>query len=410
MAKGETKKTNRMLEEQRRKQEQTYQPFVQAAQQRGTEAYGRTSQLYGDLYGAYSQLAQGGGLAGAGSYGGAAVKAPNYALTNFAPTRPTYEEFQKTGGVDVNRLRAGTPTLEELSNTAGLDPTAIARFRGAGVYDEFARTGGFSEGDIRNIRARTASAVPAFYGGLRAEMGRAGRIGGAGGTAARNATALRLARERSKAQAEAVLAGELGLSESIREGRLAGAGGVAGTEASLQGYRGATRAGAATSLADIAAREQGMIQSGRMWGTAGVGDIESTIAAERNRQIEANAAAARSNAGRAASDAAYRDRMRMMGLEGLAGLRGEEMGAQQLYGGQFLQGAGSHYGLGNEQLSMRYNAPGNQPFDWGGLISAGVGAAGAFLPGAGPALAGAGGMIAPKKWKIKRVPGLPGGG
>jgi hypothetical protein len=408
MAKGsETKKTNQMLEQQRRQEQATYQPFIQQQAKQGQEAYGRTTDLYGQLSKAYTDMAAGtfGGAGGGGGGGYTAAPAPQYQLTNFAPTRPTYEEFQKTGGIDLAALRKGNPTFEALMANAGLTPEDMARFRGGGVYDEFSRTGGYTPENIANIRARGAAAIPAYYGSIQSEMDRARRIRGGSSTMS-NAAALRLAREGSRGLAESQLGTELGLAESIREGRLAGAGGMASTEAALQGHRAGTMQRAAQALAGVEETGQRLTQAGRMWGTEGVGNIEQIMAAEANRQISANQAAAASAAAASGANQRYMDQMRLAGLEGLGGLRGEELRAQQLYGGQFLEGAGQLGNLGNQQLQMRYSAKGNQPFDWAPVISAGIGAAGAFVNPVGAAsraaaplasrtIAGAGGFQVP---------------
>ncbi len=86
-----------------------------------------------------------------------------------------FEGYLPTGGIDqsaINRIGGDISSLRELGKTGGLNDEAIARYRGGGVYDEFAKTGGYSGSDIANIRSRSNSVIPSMYAGLKDELAR----------------------------------------------------------------------------------------------------------------------------------------------------------------------------------------------------------------------------------------------
>lgn len=395
MAKGETKKTNEMLEKQRGQMQSTYLPIIGAQGARADTAYGQSQDIYGQLMKGYGDMAAGtslNGAGGAGGGGGVSYQAPQYQSTNYAPVRGTYEEFQGTGGIDLAAMRKANPTFEKLMDNGGLSADDMSRMRGSGVFDEFAKTGGVSDADKANLRSRGASQVASSYGGMKEEMQRQKRISG-GNASMGNAAALRMARDQSRTSADTALGTELGISDAVRSGRQWGAGSLSSAEQQLQGLRTGNMLGAGQALANVEESGQRLTQGGRMWGTEGVRGIEENIAAEVNRQREANASAANASASSRAAAEQDRDRLRAAGLSGLSDLRGQELGAYGMYNDTALQGAGSLYGMGNEQLGLRYNAQGNNTSGWDKALGAAVGVGGAFLTGgaslAAPAIMGA---------------------
>lgn len=422
MAKGETKKTNKMLDTQMATQNKNFGDFNATQSQRSNDAYGRSNEVYQKLLEGYGGLA--GGTAGLAGGGGGGWALPS----TYGDIKAGYTDFTKTGGIDADKIRgAGHSTMEEISKTGGFDPAATgriqgdiaalrqfgqtggidaaaqARMRGGGVFDEFARTGGISDSDARNIRARGNAPISAAFGAGTAEMNRARRISG-GSASMGNAAALKMARERSRASAEAALSTELGLSDRIRSGRQFGAEGMASSEGNLQGQLNSNRlAGMSGALggemnfgnAVAGNRLQGagmwnqseagiqdMTQRGKL---AGLGGLESVAGAE--------ASAAASNASIGSSNARYADAMRLEGLEGLSRLRGQAPGEVGMYDENLLRGIGGQAGAANEGIGMRYQAPGNNRSAWDtatNLLGAGAGLAGAFMTGGATTAAGAG--------------------
>lgn len=425
MAKGEAKKTNKMLDEQMATQNKAFQGYATQQGQRGEEAYGRSNQLWDELHSGYGALAGGQGLAGAGGGGGGGWSLPS----TYGDLKNFYQGTLQTGAIDENKIRgAGHSTMEEISKsggfddatkariqgdignlrtfgqTGGIDAAAQERMRGLGVFDEFSRTGGVSEDERRNLRARGNAPISAMYAGMSEDMNRARRIqGGSSGMA--NARALAMARDQSRAAADASLNTELGISDRVRSGRQWGAEGASASETQLQGQLGTNRRFGMTGalegemgLADTIAKNrltgagmwnqsetgiQEMLQRGRFQGASGLENVAS-----------AEAAAAASQASASASNARYQDMMRLEGLEGLGRLRGQNPGEVAEYNNNQLAGITGQAGGAGNLINMRYNAPGNNRSAWDtatGLLGAGAGIAGGLMTGgASTALQGAG--------------------
>ena len=425
MAKGEAKKTNKMLDEQLATQNKAFQGYAGTQGQRGTEAYGKSNQLWDELHSGYGALAGGNFLPSSSGGGGGGWALPS----TYGDLKNFYNETLKTGAIDENKIRAaGHGTMEEISKsggfddatkarilgdinayrelgkTGGVDAAAQERMRGLGVFDEFARTGGVSDTEQRNLRARGIAPISAMYGAMAEDANRARRIqGGSSGMA--NARALAMGRERSRQAAETALNTELGISDRIRSGRQWGAEGAATTESGLQGLLSSNRlAGMGGALqgemglADTIAKNrltgagmwnqsetgiQELLQRGRFQGAGG---LENVAAAE--------AAAAASNASASAANSRYQDAMRLEGLEGLYRLRGQNPGEVAEYNNNELAGITGQAGGAGNLINMRYNAPGNNRSAWDtatGLIGAGAGIAGGLMTGgASTALTGTG--------------------
>ena len=162
--------------------------------------------------------------------------------------------------------------------------------RGMGVFDEYAQTGGLSEGDRSTIRAKGNLTIPAFYEKMRREAGRQARVTGT--NAGRSALMAKLGREQAQGAQEAAINTELGLLDRINEGRKFGATNAAQSEGALQalmsgnrlrategaiaGQRGISeymtgaRVGAAKEVGDVEQEIQNTLLGERQWGTGGL--------------------------------------------------------------------------------------------------------------------------------------------
>lgn len=107
-------------------------------------------------------------------------------------------------------------------------------FKSYSGYEDFAKTGGYSEDDIRNLRARGTAPVRAMYGNVQREMNRQRSLQG-GYAPNFMASMAKMARDQSQAQADAQQNVEAGLAEQIRAGKLQGLGGMSGIETSRLG-------------------------------------------------------------------------------------------------------------------------------------------------------------------------------
>ena len=352
MAKGsEKKKTNLMLNTAQQQAQNYTNQYMNTTAPERTQARTNATDLYGAMTGGYKDLATNKGItpellaairggAGGGGGGGGGFM-PDYSSGMLGQAKGSYEDFLKTGGVNLGRTNEAMGHLGELAGsggwspadkaaqekliagltgfgeTGGINPQDIERMRGLGVFDEFAKTGGFTPGQMQDVRSRATSQIPAAYASARQEAERMGRVTGQYNPA----VAAQMSRTAGYDTSRAALDAELGLSEQVRQGRQWGAQGLTSAEQALQtlktsnqlagmtgagGMRGnmlnaiaQNRTGAATGLGQLDIGSQGLIQQGKMFGTQGLeGMGENEAAAAR-----ANAAAgAASNAANIANE------------------------------------------------------------------------------------------------------------
>jgi hypothetical protein len=247
-----------------------------------------------------------GGSGGGGGGGGGGVG------SKLRDAEKGYREFMlKTGGWDPARLARADATVEKLKSL-GYDPETVERMRGAGVYDEFAKTGGYSEGDRSNIRQRATSGIPMFYGRMRDEANRLGTVQGGYGPA-QAALMSRMGRSQSGAAADAALNAELGIMDKVNAGRQWGATGMTEAESALSGLR-------LSSLGQAGTQELGIgnsLQQGRMFGVSGL-DAMGQAAANRAAYSSSSSAANQAAMDRWANEFAFE--RQQAGLEGLGSL------------------------------------------------------------------------------------------
>ena len=111
------------------------------------------------------------------------------------------------------------------SSSSSGQPQAFAGFKG------FSETGGFSPGDLANIRARAVSPVRAVYANAQRNVNRQKGLQG-GYAPGAGALQSRMAREQGQETADAGINAEAGISEMVQKGKLAGLQGMAQTEGS----------------------------------------------------------------------------------------------------------------------------------------------------------------------------------
>lgn len=222
----------------------------------------RSNALYDDMYGSYRDMIDNPGS----RYNSRGL--------------PGFEEFSQTGGwspENIAEIEGNIGQWDELSRGEGAAKT----------FKEFSETGGYTDVDKANVRGRIAASTPSIYEGINRNMQRQAAVNPyASGF---DAAGAKLGRESSRASADAVREGEIGLSESIRSGR-------------MQGTQGLTQ----TVLAAIAGKNNARmgltdsINEGRQWGYEGMEDVS-----------------------RQEYDAAQRDVE--FGMSGLGGLRDDEI-------------------------------------------------------------------------------------
>lgn len=249
--------------------------------------YGRGSESnygdYTDIMNQYRNIASGGGSsydAGGGSGGGGGG---GYSAFTVSPGKASYND--------------------PFNSYAGMQ--------------EFSQTGGYSGGDIANMRARGVSPIRSAYANAEREVGRQRSLQG-GYSPNAVATQARMAREQGQAAADATQNVEAGLAEARNKGRQFGLTGMGNIEGQRLG-----------ADVDISKFNTGLDFQGQTYNA----DAQARAQAQ-------NIAAGEAGAGRAAANAAADDRTRLAALSGMTNLYGTTPGMSQLFGNQLLQGVG----------------------------------------------------------------------
>jgi hypothetical protein len=416
MAKGETKKTNKMLDASTRLAEQRFAANIAESQGRSNAAY---EQSQGSRQSALDAIS---GITGMTPEQQSRLRGSSYQAFDpnaghFGEASNLYREFINTGGVDPSKMGGAHGTWKDIMATGGWSDAAKAgvtgdvaglrqigklgasseegrnRIRGNGVFDEFAQTGGYTPGNIADIRTRATSPISSYYSGLREDIGRNARIGGSG---AGYAAALgKMGREGAREAGATSLEAELGIADRVRQGRQWGAGNVSGAEqflgnqqmAGLQGAAGiesamqnaltSHRLQAGGSL-DVSERAiQDMTQRGKMFGGQGMESIAAQEAAAKQFAAEQSGMNERYIAGLDANAAQAR-------AAGLGGIAGSDAALAAEYSAAARAGIGGAQSGQQGAAGLRYGAPGNNTSPWEKAAGIGAPIAASFLiPGLG---------------------------
>lgn len=404
MAKGETKKTNQMLDTQYQTQQQQGATAYNQNQQDQAGARGRAGDAYGTMMSGYKDFATNGGLdvdrlRGLMGAGGSGAYVPNFDAGKYGEVQgayrkgmegsDTYHEFAKTGGWDdgarkgINDL---TSQYETIGKKGATTDESANRMRGLGVYDEFAKTGGFSDGDVANIRQRGNSVIPSMYGSMRADAARQGAVQGGYGPG-QGALMARMGRQQASAAQGAALDTELGIKQQVNAGRQWGASGASSSEGNilqnqLAGLGGATsnRFGLQDRINSGRLAGQGGLDNEMMWGTSGLEGIADKENSARSSAAGANAARGNANFGQELALENAVNSNRFAGLGGIGDLYTSRPGEVQQQQDYDLASRGLTNGSQSNLIGSRYQA--NPQRDWlstiGGIVGAGAGMATGF--------------------------------
>jgi len=171
--------------------------------------------------------AGGGGSSSGGGGGGGGGSIQDYYSDIKGLDRSTYDAAENAF------KNLDTSYAKNFADTGGLDEAAMARMRGMGGYEEFAKTGGYSDVDKANIRERGLSAASAMGKGMQDEMS-ARRATQGGYSPGFDASSRALKRDTARNITDNALNTELGIKEKTNEGRKWGISGVAGSEQATQ--------------------------------------------------------------------------------------------------------------------------------------------------------------------------------
>ncbi|HEY4698999.1 MAG TPA: hypothetical protein VIH27_01315 [Nitrososphaerales archaeon] len=268
----------------------------------------------------------------------------------------------------------------------GWDPEWRGAVSGAiGGYGDFAKTGGFSEADLQNIRARSIAPTRAIYSNAMDQAARGRSLQQFSPNY--NAALSRMARESGYAIGDINTNANAGIAQMVQQGKLAGLAGLSGTGLGAQGR--------STDIDSLNAQM-------KLAGLAGMTGIDQS-------RLGADLSASAANAGNVQDEA----RMRMAALGGMTDLYGTNPALANVFGSQAL-GAGQNL-LGGQELrnqmglgliGSRYNnaqLPGNFQSAMGNIGSA-MGVGGRFVGG----LIGLGGLTGLGDYG-KKILGIGGG-
>lgn len=131
--------------------------------------------------------------------------------------------------------RAGYGAFASGANNIGLDPTMAGNVGEAiGHYKDFANTGGYSDADIQNLRARGIAPTRAVYSQAQNNLDRAKAL--SGGTMTNyGAASAKMARDLSQQIGDANVNVNASIADKVQQGKLAGTAGLAGTSLAQQG-------------------------------------------------------------------------------------------------------------------------------------------------------------------------------
>ena len=347
MAKGgERKKTNRLLDEQMAISNNYSKGYLDQSGPERDAARGKGNEMYDVMFQGNKGLAQGsaitpellaairggggsGGGGGGGGYspvdiGGNGVKSSYANFMGGGGVNLAYNEkamrnlagLAESGGWSKDDIAKQNDIINqyaEFGKTGGLSAEDMQRMRGGGVFEDFQKTGGFTPGDISNIRTRATSVIPSMYDQAKNEANRMSNVTGGYNPAA----IAQMSRTAAYDAQKAALDAELGISEQVRSGKQWGAEGGAQAEGALQGLRtgnmlqglggaattksdmlnsiAGNRIGASTGLSNADIGGQELIQRGKMFGTEGMQGLNQAEDSQRARSAANSAASNAAN-------------------------------------------------------------------------------------------------------------------
>ncbi len=291
MAKGEAGRINELSRSETNYDHAIRNDELNHQRARREEAQNRSDDLYNTIVGGYTDLATNGGITdedrarqrqflqnkrglidAASGGGGADYSDSAYRGVDLTPLNELEALFRDSIGgktIDTEKLRSGRPYVEALAKNGGYDPAAkesigadigllkgiagtggisdegVNRMRGAGVFDEFAETGGLSDMDKSMLRKRGNSGIAGIYSQLKNDASKMSRVGNS--TAGLSALNSRLGRDAARTAQSAALDTELGITDRTLEGRRWGATSMANAESGVQDLQSSNRMNALNS-------------------------------------------------------------------------------------------------------------------------------------------------------------------
>lgn len=190
---------------------------------------------------------------------------------DYEAAKNLYNKFAENGGIDPTQqasINQNRDRLRLFGKFGAESPEQANRVRGNGVFDEFANTGGYSDSDIANIRARGNATGASIFSGLKRNLETGNAVSG-GANPGYTAQMAKMARDSARAANESSLDTELGIKDKVNAGRQWGSSNLSDAEKSLiANMLGGTQAANQTEM-DL----MKMIQQGKQFGASGLSDL-----------------------------------------------------------------------------------------------------------------------------------------
>lgn len=188
-------------------------------------------------------------------------------------TKSGYEGYLgPTGGLNPNYvtgIEGDIAGLRALAANGGLNEEAMARFRGNGFFDELVKTGGYTEADKSNIRSRATSVIPSMFDATKNIMSSQNAAQG-GYSPGYTMQVAKASREAGRGASDAARNAEIGINESVREGKNIGAVGMSNAENALQTLRTGNMFKGYGMAGDMSLGLGESIRSGQEYGQSGL--------------------------------------------------------------------------------------------------------------------------------------------
>lgn len=122
--------------------------------------------------------------------------------------------------------------LREMGRTGGIDDASAARMRGGGVYDEMAKTGGYSDSQKADMMHQSVNSIQSGQKNTQNQLNNRKVVQG-GFSPGFDAASNNLRRTSAQDASNAALNARVGIQEQVNQNRITGAGGMANSENAL---------------------------------------------------------------------------------------------------------------------------------------------------------------------------------
>lgn len=198
-----------------------------------------------------------------------------------------YQDFAKTGGVDLSKpistydslqsnpidqsgIDSSISNLNNFAATGGVTADEMSQLNRP-LFDEFEQTGGYSAGDIANIKKEGNATIPSFYSGLQDTLDRQRASSGYGpGFSDANQA---LTRQAAQETGNQDVSTNINISNAVRQGRMAAAQQKAANALGLIQYTTPAKEAALASAGSLGLNTQDLITKTKL--AAAQGDVQA---------------------------------------------------------------------------------------------------------------------------------------